>query len=311
VIVVQNELGQPVQLTVNANTEFFFRTPWNAVADSTPIAQGTGFLTSKNLVRGFKIHASVDPTVVPLDPVLGPFAAQTIDIEIAKYDGGISAVNANNFTYTRKFNTAGDDYTFALPYISSTTPNGSDPSTGAAITGFKWWNFTFPTIVDSGTNAIPDFEAATNGTVNFGGTAGAYPTWGVSYARWNDPIQVNAWAVPWTVLIPTTVPLGTAATSYSNGVFTMSETGGVSAVPVDLSTTSGSGTLVYQVDRTNGIVTVSAVDITTTAGQTTITNNLIAGTPVKVFGIPQANATIKAYVVIYYTGTVPVPTAVD
>ena len=305
VIVVQNELGVGVPLQVDNNTEFFFRTPWNALSDATPIGQGTSFLTNKDLVRGFKIHASV------VDPLASTFLAQTIDIEIAKYDGGISAVNANNFTYTRKFNTAGDDYTFALPYISSTTPNGSDPSTGAAITGFKWWNFTFPTIVDSGTNAIPDFEAATNGTVNFGGTAGAYPTWGVSYARWNDPIQVNAWAVPWTVLIPTTVPLGTAATSYSNGVFTMSETGGVSAVPVDLSTTSGSGTLVYQVDRTNGIVTVSAVDITTTAGQTTITNNLIAGTPVKVFGIPQANATIKAYVVIYYTGTVPVATAVD
>ena len=176
---------------MNANTEFFFRTPWNAVADSTPIGQGTGFLTNKNLVRGFKIHASVDPTVVPLDPTLGPFTAQTIDIEIARYDGSISAVNANNFTYTRKFNTSTDNYTFSLPYISSTTPNGSDPTTGAAITGFKWWNFTFPTIVNSGTNAIPDFETATNGTVNFGGTAGAYPAWGESYARWNDPIAAE------------------------------------------------------------------------------------------------------------------------
>jgi hypothetical protein len=305
VVTVENELGAPVQLTVNANTEFFFRTPWNAVADSTPIGVGTSFLTNKDLVRGFKIHCSV------VDPLASPLVAQTIDIEIARYDGSISAVNANTFTYTRKFNTPGDNYTFALPYISSSTPNGSDPSTGAAISGFKWWNFTFPTIVDSGTNAIPDFEAATNGTVNFGGTAGAYPAWGVSYAKWNDPIQANTWAVPWTVLIPTTVPLGTAATSYSNGVFTMSETGGVTAVPVDLSTTSGSGTLVYQVDRTNGIVTVSAVDITTSAGQTTITNNLIAGTPVKVFGVPQANATIKAYVVIYFTGTTPMATAVD
>jgi hypothetical protein len=278
------------------------------VADSTPIGQGTSFLTNKNLVRGFKIHASVDPTV-------SPFVAQTIDIEIARYDGSISAVNANNFTYTRKFNTPGDNYTFALPYISSSTPNGSDPLTGAAITGFKWWNFTFPTIVDSGANAIPDFETATNGTVNFGGTAGAYPTWGVSFAKWNDPIQANAWAVQWTVLIPTTVPLGTAATGYSNGTFTFAETGGTTDVSVNLSTTSGSGTLVYQVDRTNSggvsTVTVSAVDITTSAGQQTITGNLNQGTPVKVYGIPQANATIKAYVVIYFTGTMPTPTAVD
>ena len=305
VVTVQNELGLGVPLQVNSSTEFFFRTPWNAVADSTPIGQGTSFLANKDLVRGFKIHASV------VDPLATPLVAQTIDIETAKYDGSISAVNANNFTYTRKFNTPGDDYTFALPYISGSTPNGSDPSSGAAIAGFKWWSFTYPTIVNSGSNAIPNFEAATNGTVNFGGTAGAYPTWGESFAVWNDPIQANAWAVPWTVLIPTTVPLGTAATSYSNGVFTLSETGGVTTVPVDLSTTSGSGTLVYQVDRTDGIVTVSAVDITTSAGQTTITNNLTAGTPVKVFGIPQANATIKAYVVIYFTGTLPEATEVD
>ena len=305
VIVVQNELGVGIPLQVDNNTLFFFRTPWNALADSTAIGQGTSFLANKDLVRGFKIHASV------VDPLASPLVAQTVDIEIARYDGSISAVNANNFTYTRNFRTATDDYTFTLPYISSGTPNGSDPLSGAAITGFKWWSFAFPTIVDSGSNAIPDFETATNGTVNFGGTAGAYPTWGESYARWNDPIQPNAWAVPWTVLMPTTVPLGSAATSYANGTFTMSETGGANAVPVTLSTTSGSGTLVYQVDRTNGIVTVSAVDITTAAGQTTITNNLVAGTPVKVFGVPQANATIKAYVVIYYTGTMPMATAVD
>lgn len=307
VIVVQNELGIGVPLQVDANTEFFFRTPWNAVADSTPIGTGTGFLANKDLVRGFKIHASV------VDPLASPLVAQTVDIETARYDGSISAVNANNFTYTRKFNTPGDDYSFALPYISGSSPNGTDPQTGAAIAGFKWWNFTFPTIVDSGSNAIPDFENATNGTVNFGGSAGAYPTWGVTFATWNDPIEANAWAAPWTVLIPTTVPLGTAATSYSNTTnsFTLSEPGGTTAIPVDLSATSGSATLVYQVDDTNGVVSVSAVDITTQAGQTTLTNNLVQGTPVKVFGIPQANSTLKAYVVIYLTGTMPSATAVD
>lgn len=309
IVTVQNELGAPVQLTVNANTEFFFRTPWNAVADATPIATGTSFLTNKDLVRGFKIHASV------VDPLASPLVAQTIDIEIARYDGNISAVNANNFTYTRVFNTATDDYTFALPYISSSTANGSNPMTGAPITGFKWWSFAYPTIVDTGTNAISDFETATDGTVTFGGTAGAYPTWGESYAVWNDPILADAWAVPQAVLMPTTVPLGAAATSYVNGspdgTFTMSETGGTSTVPVNLNTTSGSATLVYQVDRTNGVVTVSAVDITTSAGQTTLTNNLLAGTPVKVYGVPQASATINAYVLIYYTGTLPTASSVD
>jgi hypothetical protein len=297
IVTVENELGVGVQLLVNANTQFFFRTPWNAVADATPIGQGTIFLTNKDLVRGFKIHASV------VDPLASPLVAQTIDIETARYDGSISAVNANNFTYTRKFNTPGDDYTFSLPYISSSTPNGPN-ATGTAVDGFEWWNFTFPTLVDSGSNAIMDFENATNGTVNFGGTAGAYPTWGESFAVWNDPIQANAWAVPWVVLIPTTEPLGsvTAAFSGTTDSFTLSEPGGTTAVPVNLSATQGSATLVYQVDDTNGVVSVSAEDITTQAGLSAIEAGLASGAPVKVYGIPQASATIKAYVVIYFTG---------
>lgn len=302
---IENESGAPIRLIVDNNTQFFFRTPWNAVSDATPIGQGTSFVTNKDIVRGFKVHASV------VDPLATPLVAQTIDIEIARYDGSISSVNPNSFTYTRQFNTPTDNYTFAIPYISSATANGSDPSSGAAITGYKWWNFTFPTVVDSGTNSIPDFESATNGTVSFGGTAGAYPAWGVTFATWNDPAQANSWAAPWTVLMPTTVPLGTAKTSYSNGVFSLQETGGPNAIPVNLSTTSGSATLVYQVDDTGGVVTVSAVDLTTSAGQNTIATNLVAGTPVKVFGIPQANNTIKAYVVIYFTGTLPSATAMD
>jgi hypothetical protein len=70
----------------------------------------------------------------------------------------------------------------------------------------------------------------------------------------------------------------------------MTVPGGTLAVPIALSTTSGSGTLVYQVDRTGNIVTISPVDITTTPGQTIITTNLVAGTPVKIYGIPQANS---------------------
>ncbi|HWZ56818.1 MAG TPA: DUF4382 domain-containing protein [Verrucomicrobiae bacterium] len=302
VITVQRADGSGVKVLVTNNTQFYFRTPWNAVADAMPIGQGTSFLTNKDLVRGFKVHVDVDPAATaPTDPTVTPYSAETIDIEIARYDGSISAVNGNTFTYTRKFNTPGDDYSFVLPYIASGTANGSDPSTGAAITGFKWWNFTFPTKVDSGSNAILDFEGATNGTVNFGGSAGAYPAWGETFAVWNTP--ATAWDAPWAVLLPTTVPLGTASTAYSNGTFSMSEPGGTMAVPVTLDTTSGSATLVYQVDRTNGIVSVSAIDITQNAP------NIMVGTPVKVYGIPQANDTIKAYVVVYFTGTLPSPAA--
>jgi hypothetical protein len=298
VIAVQNEVGQPVNLTVNANTQFFFRTPWNPTTDASPIGTGTSFLTSHNFVRGFKVHASV------VDPLATPLVAQSIDIEIARFDGNISVPTNANFTYTRNFNTTTDDYVVTLDYISSGTANGKD-SNGNAISGFKWWNFTFPTLIDSGANAISDFVSATGGAVNFGGSAGTFGAWGESYTLWNDPASPNGWAAPESVLIPKAAPLGTVLAGYSNTntTFTMTVTGGVNATPVTLNTTSGSGTLVYQVDRTNNIVTVSAVDITTTAGQTTVTNNLVAGTPVKVFGVPQANGSIKAYVVFYYTGT--------
>jgi hypothetical protein len=307
VITVENEDGKGIPLTVDANTQFFFRTPWNAVADTTPIGTGPAFLAAKNLVRGFKVHASV------VDPLASPLVAQTVDIEIARYDGVISLSNLNNFTYTRNFFLINDNYSVILPYISQGSANGKDPLTGAPITGFKWWNFTFPTLVNSGSTAISSFVSATNGGVNFGNSL-TFSAWGESFATWGDPNNLTGWDAPWTVLVPTPVPLGTAATGYVNGSptgsFTMTIPGGTLAVPVDLTTTSGSGTLVYQVDRTGLIVTVSPVDITTTAGQATLTTNLIAATPVKVFGVPQADGSIKAYVVAYFTGAIK-PTAAN
>jgi hypothetical protein len=300
VITVQNELGVGVPLTVNANTQFFFRTPWNATADAAPIATGTGFLTSHNFVRGFKIHASV------VDPLASPLVAQTIDIEIARFDGTISATSSNGFTYTRNFHTAGDDYVVTLDYISSSTANGNDAS-GNPITGFKYWNFTFPTVLTDGSGVVTSFINATDGAVNFGGTVGILNAYGETYAIWNDPASPNAWAAPEVVLMPVTAPLGTVASGYTVGTggFTMTVLGGTNAVTNSLSTTSGSASLVYQVDRTNNIVTISSVDITTTAGQNTVTSNVVPGTPVKVFGVPQASGAIKTYVLFYYTGTKP------
>jgi Domain of unknown function (DUF4382) len=293
-LVVENELGAGVPLTVDANTLFFFRTPSNAQSDATAIGQGTAFLS--NLVRGFKVHASV------VDPLASPFVASEIDIEIARYDGTITGSNLTSFNYTRDFHTESDDYTAQLPFIPSTMPNGNDPQSGNAITGFKFWNFTFPTIVDSGANAIPDFDNATNGTVNFGGSVGLMQAAGETYAKWNAQNTPAAWNAPSAVLTPTTIPMATAATSYNNGGFTVSVTGGTNAVTVNLNTTSGSATLLYQVDWSNGVLSISPVDITTTAGQNTLSTNLVTGTPVKVYGIPQANGTINGYVLTYFTG---------
>jgi hypothetical protein len=85
----------------------------------------------------------------------------------------------------------------------------------------------------------------------------------------------------------------------------MTAAGGAMPVTVAVSTTMGSATLVYQIDRTDGVVTVSPVDITTSDGLTQLTTGLAVGAPVKVYGIPQANSTLKAYVLAYFTGTMP------
>jgi hypothetical protein len=302
IITVEGEDGKAIPLQVDANTKFFYRQPWDSVKDASPIGQGTGFLAAAttNFVRGFKVHASADISQTP-------YLAQDVDIEIARYDGTISNATLNNFIYTRNFATLSDDYIFTIPFISSNTPNGKD-SSGNAITGFKWWNFAFPTVVDSGTNAITDFDNAVNGGINFGNGI-SFSARGATFATWGDPNNLNGWAAPWTVIVPTRIPLGTAATGYANGnptgSFMMSLPGGSQNVKIDLSTVSGSGTLVYQVDRTNLVVTISPVDITTSAGQTTLTTNLISGTPVKVFGVPQADGSVKAYVVTYFTGVTP------
>ncbi|HEY4213637.1 MAG TPA: DUF4382 domain-containing protein [Steroidobacteraceae bacterium] len=295
---VTNEQGASVPIAVDANTQFFFRTPENAQADATPIGTGTGFLAANNLVRGFKVHVSV------VDPLATPMVAQSVDIENAAYSGRISAANTTGFTYTHNFATVADNYTVGLDYISSSTANGTD-STGNAITGFKWWDFAFPTLVTSGTNAVANYISATNGGVNFGGPAGAVVPWGVSSAVWNDPANPTGWSAKWTILMPAPVPLGNVATGLSNNAFTMTVVGGAQAATVDVTTTSGSATLVYQVDRSNGVVTVSPIDITTSAGLTSLTNGLAVGAAVKVYGTPQADGTLKAYVLTYFTGDQP------
>ncbi len=299
VVSVESETGAAVPVTVDANTQFFFRQPQSALSDATPISTGTQFLADKDLVRGFKVHVSV------VDPLASPLVAQTIDIETAKYDGTISLAGSTDFTYTHKFRTASDDYQVALDYISANTANGTDDE-GNAITGYKWWNFAFPTVLNTGDPAaITSFTQATSGLVNFGGTVGSVPSHGASFTIWNDPANPNGWAASATILTPSTLPLGFVASALVNDSFTMTVLGGTSAASIDVSTASGSATLVYQVDRTNGVLTVSPVDITTSAGLTTLTNGLAVGAPVKVYGVPQPDGSLKAYVLTYFTGDMP------
>jgi Domain of unknown function (DUF4382)/Domain of unknown function (DUF5666) len=298
IVTVENESGRGVALTVDANTQFFYRQPQNAAADAAPIATGTAFIANHDLVRGFKVHASV------VDPLATPLVAQSIDIETAAYDGTISAPDTAGFTLSRIFRTAKDDYVYTLNYIANATANGTDDS-GNPISGFKWWNFAYPTLVTSGANAIANFIPATNGSVSFGGSVGSVPSHSTSYATWNDPANADGWAATANILTPSTLPLGFVATGLVNNAFTMTVMGGATAATVDVSTTSGSATLVYQVDCTGGIVTVSAIDITTSSGLASLTAGLAAGAPVKVYGVPQAAGTLKSYVLTYFTGQAP------
>jgi hypothetical protein len=298
VVTVADESGSGVDLKVDANTQFFFRQPQNPAADSTPIGTGTAFLANHDLVRGFKVHASV------IDPLATPLVAQSIDIETAVYDGQISAPNMTGFTVTHIFRTAQDDYMYTLDYIANATANGTDDS-GNAIMGFKWWNFAYPTLLTSGTNAIAGFISATSGSVDFGGSVGAVPSRGISFALWGDPANPAGWSASASILTPSLLPLGFVATGLVNDAFTLTVTGGAAAATIDVSTTTGSATLVYQVDCTNGVVTVSAIDITTSSGFASLTTGLAAGAPVKVYGVPQAGGTLKAYALAYFTGQAP------
>ena len=298
VVTVADESGRALDLVVDANTQFFFRQPQSGAADATPIGTGTAFLTSHDLVRGFKVHASV------VDVLATPLVAQCIEIETAKYDGRISMPGASSFTYTRMFRTASDDYTHVVNYIDASTANGTDDA-GNPIMGYKWWNFAYPTLLDSGTNAVADFVNATNGSVNFGGAVGAVPSYGASFAIWNDMASPGGWAAAATVLLPSVLPLGFVASPLANDSFTMTVIGGANAATVDVNSATGSATLVYQVDRSNGVVTVSPIDITTADGLASLTSGLATGAPVKVYGVPQAGGSLRAYVLTYFTGDAP------
>jgi hypothetical protein len=295
---VDNADGKPLRLAVDGNTQFFFRHPGTA-ADVVPIGTGPVFLTSNDLARGFKVH------VTPVDLTAVPLVAATVDIEAAPYEGKISNATGTSFTLTDTFATVLDNYVVSLTYIDATTPNGTDPISGNPIAGFKYWNFAYPTLVTSGSGAAANFAAATSGAVNFGGNAGRYAARGLAYATWGDPANATGWSATSAILVPTTFPRTTVASGISSGTnaFSVNAVGGTAPVTVDFSTTLGAATLVYQVDRTGNVVTVSPQDITTAAGLAAFTSGVVAGAKVQVSAVPQADGSLKAYVVNYFTGS--------
>ena len=296
-IVVADENGKPVRVSVDANTKFYFRTPENAQSDTTAIGSGPTFAVAKNLVRGFKVH------VQAVDPLATPMVAKSVDIETAAYEGRITSVTSTGFIYSRGFATGGDGYAANMAYIDSATANGTDGN-GNPVTGFKFWNDSFPTLVTSGSGAVASFISATGGSVSFGGTAKPVYAEGASYARWGDKAATNGWAAPWVVLTPTKLPLATVASVNTAGnSFTITVPGGTTPVKVNYSTTSGSATQAYQVDRSKDQVTITPQDLSSTAGQAALANGLTVNARVQLTAIPQADGSLKAYSLKYFTGT--------
>ena len=281
-ITVTDELGQPVTVDIASDTNFYFH------GGTTAIGAGPSFLA--NLVRGFKVHVDA------VDPLAATLTAQDVDIETANFSGAISGANTTSFTYTHDFLRAADDYTQSLDYVATSSVTGSDGS-GDTITGFYYWPFAYPTLLTSGSNAVGDFVLAT------GVTPVAY---GFTAATWADPANPSGWSAPWADLLPEPLPLAAVASGLSaSDQFTLTTDQSGVTYTADVSAASGSATLVYQVDRANGILTVSPIDLTTQSGLQTFTQALVAGTAVKVYGVPQSDGTVRAYVILYFTGDLP------
>lgn len=284
-ISVTNEAGLPVIVDVTNGTNFYFH------GGASPInASGGGVAFLANMARGFKVHV-----MDVVDPLATPLVAQDVDIETAQYSGAISNADTTEFTYTHDFVRTRDDYTATLPYIASSTPNGTDGS-GNAITGFKYWPFAYPTQITSGGNAVPMFVLAATAVPALG-------VYGFTDATWGDSANPAGWAAPWVDLLPSPVGLATVSSRLdASDEFTLTTLASAETYTADVSATAGSATLVYQVDRKGGIITVSPIDITTSTGLETLTSALVAGTLVKTFGVPQADGTLRTYVLVYFTG---------
>ena len=117
VITGDNESGVAVPVTVDANTQFFFRTPANAAwpmpRRSAPVPAS---LPSQDLVRGFKVHVSV---VDPLGDAAGGADGR-------HRNGGLLGAASRKPTPpaspTRTISARRrDDYSVTLDYIACTT----------------------------------------------------------------------------------------------------------------------------------------------------------------------------------------------
>jgi hypothetical protein len=199
--------------------------------------------------------------------------------------------------------------------------NGTNPvpsADGAAIEGYKWWDFAYPvtTFDCCASAAIADWVSATNEAVNVGGTVAPIPAYGTSFAVWNSVASTPGWAAAASILDPSLLPLGTvvaplAQKSSGSSIydFTMTVPGAASGTTatIDVNTATDSTTLVYEVSFANNKLKIAPLDITQSANLMTLQNTLTAGAIVEVYAVPVANAsnTAMGYVLAYFSGDLP------
>jgi hypothetical protein len=237
--------NSPLALTtvnVDAGTTFFFQ------GGATAIGTGTGFLA--NVTPGFKVQMTVT------DPTAAALTAASVDIERAHYEGTLALSGGNTgLTFTNARYTKGADF---------------------AASNFTWWNFTYPTLANTGSAGLVSVLSPLAPNTARGASG---LTWNAGAGTWNAQ---NA------ILLPT-VQKGQITSSLSGSTFGFTPTGG-SAESVDLSSTLGSATLVYQVTNQGGIITVAPVASANWGTAFT------AGTTARIFAVPTAG-NLKAYVV--------------
>jgi hypothetical protein len=308
---VTTEDGKLTSIAIGPNTSFYYG------ASNAVIGTGSGFFDGTtpgklpNVARGFKVNVTIDPLSSAKPPV-----AESVEIDVARYDGAITAPNSTSFIYGRTFADAdalaNDGYTGSIDYISSTSANTDQADN--PIQGFYWWDFGFPTLLDSGSKAVSDFVSAVgSAATDFGGKYGVMQPVGISRATWNDPAAPSTWSAKWVDLLPVQAPMGYIVNSFaaSTNSFTFtpplptvsSSAPPLKIVTVNLDTAVGSATLVYQVARQGNVITITPEDIGNPSTLAAVGAQLTSGAPVKIFGIPTPTGSIKAYTLFYYTGT--------
>jgi len=263
-----NGQGKSVQYFVDDATQFFLD------GGLTPI--GTGKTCLAWLYPDFKVQVTlVDPTAA--QPV-----AKDINIQHALVDGVFTTTTASGFSYlNHKYDVGSNAHPVALPY---------DPS-------FNWATVNSPTSISSDVSAFLAQASATGTNLQASG---------FSALNWNSR---NAnWVAADTVLTPSQLSAKSqlVSTGYISGSLTISydytnwdQTTVPTTLAVHLSSATGAETQVTRFTRrAQGSNPNGDPEVTmSTVAPADWNTELAAGAKVRVYGLPNADGSLNAFVV--------------